>query len=110
MTVKLHRCGHVWLKTPLHPCWVVQKALNAQGVDYEIVPGPWPGRKGRTAMWAADFASPRGSFRFNTNGYPIQDFYLVKAAKRSDGLYETEIVQKVFSDYADGFAKDCPLK
>lgn len=64
----------------------------------------------RTAMRAADFASPRGAFRFNTNGYPIQDFYLVKAAKRSDGLYQTEIVQKVFSDYADGFAKDCPLK
>jgi branched-chain amino acid transport system substrate-binding protein len=64
----------------------------------------------RTAMRAADFASPRGPFRFNTNGYPIQDFYLVKAAKRSDGLYQTEIVQKVFSDYADGFAKDCPLK
>ena len=64
----------------------------------------------RTAMRAANFASPRGAFRFNTNGYPIQDFYLVKAAKRSDGLYQTEIVQKVFSDYADGFAKDCPLK
>lgn len=52
MTVKLHRCGHVWLKTPLHPCWVVQKALDEQGIAYEIVPGPWPGRKGRTAMWA----------------------------------------------------------
>lgn len=64
----------------------------------------------RAAMSLADFASPRGKFRFNTNGYPIQDFYLVKAAKRTDGLYETEIVQKVFSDYADGFAKECPLK
>ena len=39
------------------------------------------------ALHAADFASPRGAFRFNTNGYPIQDFYLVKAAKRPDGLY-----------------------
>jgi hypothetical protein len=51
MAVKLHRCGHIWLKTPLHPCWVVQKALDEQGIAYEIVPGPWPGRKGRTAMW-----------------------------------------------------------
>lgn len=64
----------------------------------------------RAAMRLADFASPRGKFRFNTNGYPIQDFYLVKAARRADGLYETEIVQKVFTDYADSFAKDCPLK
>ena len=63
----------------------------------------------RAAMRLADFASPRGRFRFNTNGYPIQDFYLVKAAKRSDGLYETEIVQKVFTDYADSFAGECPL-
>ena len=63
----------------------------------------------RAAMRQADFASPRGSFRFNTNGYPIQDFYLVKAAKRPDGLYQTEIVQKIFSDYADSFARECPL-
>jgi branched-chain amino acid transport system substrate-binding protein len=62
------------------------------------------------ALHAADFASPRGAFRFNTNGYPIQDFYLVKAAKRADGLYQTEIVERIFSDYADSFAKDCPLK
>jgi branched-chain amino acid transport system substrate-binding protein len=62
------------------------------------------------ALHAADFASPRGAFRFNTNGYPIQDFYLVKAAKRPDGLYQTEIVEKIFSNYADGFAQDCPLK
>jgi branched-chain amino acid transport system substrate-binding protein len=61
------------------------------------------------AMRQADFASPRGKFRFNTNGYPIQDFYLVKAAKRPDGLYETEIVQKVFTDYADSFAAECQL-
>jgi branched-chain amino acid transport system substrate-binding protein len=64
----------------------------------------------RAALHAADFASPRGAFRFNTNGYPIQDFYLVKAAKRPDGLYQTEIVERIFSDYADGFARDCPLK
>jgi branched-chain amino acid transport system substrate-binding protein len=62
------------------------------------------------AMRKADFNSPRGAFKFNTNGYPIQDFYLVKAAKRSDGLYQTEIVQKVFADYADTFATECPLK
>ncbi len=64
----------------------------------------------RAAMRLADFNSPRGGFKFNTNGYPIQDFYLVKAAKRKDGLYETEIVEKVFTNYADTFAPECPLK
>ena len=46
----------------------------------------------------ADFKSLRGDFKFNTNHYPIQDFYLVKVAKRADGKYQTEIVQKVFDE------------
>jgi branched-chain amino acid transport system substrate-binding protein len=64
----------------------------------------------RAAMRKAEFTSPRGKFRFNTNHYPIQDFYLVKVAKRPDGKFQTEIDQKIFSDYADPHAKDCPMK
>ena len=64
----------------------------------------------RAAMKKADFKSLRGGFKFNTNHYPIQDFYLVKVAKRADGKFQTEIVQKVFSNYADPHAKDCPMK
>jgi len=50
MAVKLHRCGHLWIKVNGHPCWRVQKALDEAGVDYEIVKESWPGRKGRTAV------------------------------------------------------------
>ena len=50
MAVKLHRCGHMWIRLKGHPCWRVQKALDDQGVEYEVVAGPWPGRKGRTAV------------------------------------------------------------
>jgi branched-chain amino acid transport system substrate-binding protein len=64
----------------------------------------------RAAMMKADFKSLRGGFKFNTNHYPIQDFYLVKVAKRGDGKYETQIVKKVFESYADTHAKDCPMK
>ena len=64
----------------------------------------------RAALKKADFKSLRGSFKFNTNGFPIQDFYVVKAAKRADGKYQTEIAEKVFADYGDGYAKECPLK
>jgi hypothetical protein len=39
----------------------------------------------RAAMMKAEFSSLRGGFKFNTNHYPIQDFYLVKVAKRPDG-------------------------
>jgi hypothetical protein len=28
----------------------VQKALDEAGVQYEVVKGPWPGRKNRTAI------------------------------------------------------------
>lgn len=56
---------------------------------------------------ASGFQSIRGDFKFNTNNYPVQDFYLVKAAKRADGKFQTEIVEKVFEDYGDVYAKDC---
>jgi branched-chain amino acid transport system substrate-binding protein len=59
------------------------------------------------ALKKADFTSLRGAFKFNTNGYPIQNFYLTKVAKRPDGKYQTEIVEKVFENYGDSYAKDC---
>ncbi|CCE09280.1 putative ABC transporter substrate binding protein [Bradyrhizobium sp. STM 3843] len=62
------------------------------------------------ALKKADFTSLRGGFKFNTNGYPIQDFYLTKVARRPDGKFQTEIVQKVFETYGDRYAKDCPAK
>ena len=64
----------------------------------------------RAAMMKADFKSLRGGFKFNTNHYPIQDFYLVKVAKRPDGKFETEIAQKVFENYSDPHVKDCKMK
>jgi len=64
----------------------------------------------RAALMKADFKSLRGAFKFNTNHYPIQDFYLVKVAKRPDGKFETEIEKKIFTAYGDSYAKDCPMK
>lgn len=46
MAVKLHRCSITWLKIGAHPCWRVQKALDEQGVDYEVVKGPLRDRSG----------------------------------------------------------------
>lgn len=47
MAVKLHRCGGMWAKFEGHPCWRVQKALDDQGVEYEVVKHP-------TAWWSRD--------------------------------------------------------
>jgi len=61
----------------------------------------------RAALKKAEFKSLRGDFKFGHNNFPIQDFYLVKAAKRPDGKFQTEIVEKVFDDYTDTYAKEC---
>ena len=46
MAVKLHRCSLEWVKIGTHPCWKVQKALDEEGVEYEIVKGPLrPGKR-----------------------------------------------------------------
>ena len=64
----------------------------------------------KAAMKKASFTSLRGAFKFNTNNYPIQDFYLVKVAKRADGKFQTEVAKKIFENYADTHAKDCAMK
>jgi branched-chain amino acid transport system substrate-binding protein len=64
----------------------------------------------RAELKKANFTSLRGKFKFGVNNYPIQDFYLVKAAKRPDGKYETEIVQRVFEDAVDRYAPECVMK
>jgi glutathione S-transferase len=46
MAVKLHRCSAMWVKIDAHPCWRVQKALDEQGIEYEVVKGPLrPGKR-----------------------------------------------------------------
>ncbi len=46
MPVKLHRCSVMWAKMDAHPCARVQKALDEQGVEYEVVKGPLrPGKR-----------------------------------------------------------------
>jgi glutathione S-transferase len=38
--VKLHRCPFTFLKTDLDSCWKVQRALDEQGISYEVVKEP----------------------------------------------------------------------
>ena len=43
--VKLHRCKYTWVKINADACWVVEKALKKQGIDYEVVKYPKPQAK-----------------------------------------------------------------
>ena len=40
MAVKLHRCPVMFAKVDGHACWKVQKALDEQEIEYEVVKGP----------------------------------------------------------------------
>ena len=55
MAVKLHRCPLMFLKMDGHACWRVQKALDEQGIDYEVVKAPLRrgARDGRAGASAA---------------------------------------------------------
>jgi branched-chain amino acid transport system substrate-binding protein len=83
---------------------LIDSAVKAVGGKVEDVDGL------RAAMAKADFTSLRGKFKLGNNHFPIQDFYLVKVAKRTDGKFQTEIEAKIFSDYQDIHAKDCEMK
>lgn len=64
----------------------------------------------RKAIAAAPFKSVRGAFKFNTNGFPIQDYFVVKAVKRADGAFVTQMQEKIFSAQGDAYVAQCPLK
>jgi glutaredoxin len=45
IAVKLLRCSGTWAKFGGHPCWRLQKALDEQGIEYEVVKLPTSRRK-----------------------------------------------------------------
>jgi branched-chain amino acid transport system substrate-binding protein len=62
------------------------------------------------AFKKANFKSVRGDFKFNTNHFPVQNFYLFEVTKRPDGKLGTGFKSTVFTNHADAYAKDCPMK
>ena len=63
----------------------------------------------RDAMRLGGYPSTRGNLKFNNNHFPIQNFYLRKAVKDTDGSYTTKIIDTVFTNYGDNYAKECPM-
>ncbi|MFO0998443.1 MAG: ABC transporter substrate-binding protein [Alphaproteobacteria bacterium] len=64
----------------------------------------------RAALTKADFKSVRGPFKFNTNHFPIQNFYIQEVVKDSEGNYDTRIRGTVLLNHADSYAKECKMK
>jgi branched-chain amino acid transport system substrate-binding protein len=64
----------------------------------------------RQAIRAGDFRSVRGPFKFNTNQYPIQNYYLEVVGKGTDGKIVNKTMGTVFTNHGDAYAKDCKMK
>jgi branched-chain amino acid transport system substrate-binding protein len=63
----------------------------------------------RAALKKADFKSTRGSFKFNNNQFPIQNFYIAKVVK-DGGSFVHRITATAFTDHKDRFADACKMK
>ena len=76
----------------------------------KAVKGDLSNKKGMiAAMEKADFPSVRGPFKYNSNHIPIENFYLFKVAKDSDGNYVRKIESVVFSEHKDAYYQECKM-
>jgi branched-chain amino acid transport system substrate-binding protein len=64
----------------------------------------------RDALRKADFKSVRGSFRYNHNHFPIQNFYLQEVVKDDAGEFTMKSLGLVLKDNADPYADKCSMK
>jgi branched-chain amino acid transport system substrate-binding protein len=65
----------------------------------------------RAALKAARFDSVRGDFKFNTNQFPIQSYYLREVQKDAQGRLVNRIVGKpIFTAHGDAYVQDCPMR
>ena len=54
--------------------------------------------------------SVHGPYRINNNGYPVQNYYLRVVGKDAKGRIVNKTMGTVFTNHADAYAKECPLK
>jgi branched-chain amino acid transport system substrate-binding protein len=64
----------------------------------------------RAALEKANFQSVRGKFRYNTNHFPIQDFYAQEVVRDAQGEYTMKTLGTVFTDMKDVFYEKCAMK
>jgi branched-chain amino acid transport system substrate-binding protein len=82
---------------------LIASAVKAVGGD---VSNP---DKVRAALKAAKFDSVRGGFRYGTNHFPIQNFYLREVVKDSEGNWSTKVIATVFKNHVDPYASQCKM-
>jgi branched-chain amino acid transport system substrate-binding protein len=64
----------------------------------------------RQAFQKAEFKSVRGNFQFNRNHFPIQNFYIRQVVKNDSGTLTNKMIGVAFTDHADAYQSQCPMK
>lgn len=62
-----------------------------------------------TALMTTDFKSLRGNFKFNTNQFPMDSFYLREVQKDSAGVVTNKTIATIFDNHADAYVGACKL-
>jgi len=63
----------------------------------------------RSALRAADYASLRGPFKFDVNGFPIQDFHVFEVIKDSAGRVSLKTIATPLKAHRDAYVGECKL-
>ena len=86
-------------------------AINLIDSAVRIVGGKIEDKKAFiAALEKADFHSVRGAFRFNTNHFGIQNFYMEKVVKGADGKPYLKLGDVALKDHGDAYASECEMK
>jgi len=63
------------------------------------------------ALRAAKFDSVRGPFKFNTNQYPIQNYYVrTVGSDGKGGLINKSFNEPILKNHGDAYVQACPMK
>ena len=61
----------------------------------------------RAVLAVGGIPTTRGALQMNTNQFPIQNVYLREVVLDSDGVATTKVIDTVFENHGDVYAKDC---
>ncbi|CAN5187263.1 ABC transporter substrate-binding protein [soil metagenome] len=64
----------------------------------------------RAEMKKANFKSLRGDFKFNTNQFPIQNFYIQETVKDAGGLMTVKTIATAVTAAKDPYFEKCAMK
>ncbi|MFZ6709107.1 ABC transporter substrate-binding protein [Undibacterium sp. TC9W] len=62
------------------------------------------------AIKAANFKSVRGDFKFNSNHYPVQNYYARIISKDGQGRVTNKTLSAVFTNHPDAYVASCKMQ